>query len=212
MSVAERLAEALGGWVADGLNLDEDRREVLVYGAMTLLQNGATILAVLILARLLGVLPEAAAAAATAFVLRHFSGGEHLSRPLRCVVFTALEFAICGAAAQTLARSGGVLDPSLRLAVAALPVLSGLVVVFRCAPVEAHTRPLSDDFKSLLRVRSRLIGTVICVVVAIGAYAGAWWAWAAACGYAVQVFSLTSVGLKFVRLIDRGCNLLPFRG
>ena len=208
----ERLAEALGGWAADGLNFDEDRREVLVYGAMTLLQNGATILAVLILARLMGVLPQAAAAALTASVLRHFSGGEHLSRPMRCVLFTAVEFALCGAAGQILTESAGAMVPLARLAAVLPPLLLGLAVVLRRAPVEAHTRPLSDDFKSRLRVRSRLIGTVICVVVAAAAYTDAWWSWAAFFGFAVQVFSLTSAGQGFVRLIDRTCNLLPSRG
>lgn len=200
----ERLAEALGGWAADGLSLDEDRREVLVYGAMTLLQNGATILAVLALARAVGVLPQAAVAALTASVLRHFSGGEHLSRPMRCVIFTAVEFAVCGAIARAILLPGW----GARLAAALPLLLLGLTAIVRRAPVEAHTRPLSDSFKSRLRVRSRLVGAAMCAAIAAAAYTGAWWAWAALAGFLVQTFSLTSVGQRLVHLIDRGCDQL----
>lgn len=191
------------------MGLSEEKQEVVAFGALALLQNGASLLLLLLLALLTGVLPEAVLALLTAGVLRHATGGTHLQTPLRCVATTALFFWGAGYAGQVLAATLVTRTASLILAA---PILTaGLWTIYRWAPVEAENRPLSPNHKASLRRLSLRLGWIVSAILLVGAFLTSWWWAPCLLGFLIQCTSLTPPGHKFTSTIDSICNRLQGR-
>jgi len=205
----ERAANALGAYLAAQLGLDEEKQEVVAFGALALLQNGASALLLLVLALSTGILPEALAALLTAGILRHATGGTHLQTPLRCVATTALGFWAGGFVGHLAAQSP--LCQATAPTVAACAVAGGLWVIYRWAPVEAETRPLSSQHKAYLRRLSLRLGWLVSIVLVGGAFFRAWWWAPGLMGVAIQCISLTPPGHWLTRTIDCVCSRLQGR-
>jgi len=92
MSIIEKASKAIASKTAAILNLDQDHREVLEYGALNFLQTLFTILLIVLFGILAGSLPEILVLSLTAALLRQFSGGVHATSPYRCAVLSVLIF------------------------------------------------------------------------------------------------------------------------
>jgi accessory gene regulator B len=203
----ERVAELIGRFLAAQLNMDDDRREIVSYGALTFLQNGASLVLMLLLSSLGGVLPYTLAAMITAGLMRHASGGAHLRTPLRCVMATSLAFVACGFGGKALAVLLAIQPVGVRLAVVLAFAGAGLVPVFRYAPVEAETRPLGTVHRVQLRRLSLRLGGLMATGLALGALLGVRWTAPVLIGFLVQSFTLTPAGHKAAYLLDRTLGL-----
>lgn len=198
----ERAAEAFGSYLATQLKLDQDHREIVAYGALTFLQNGASLALMIGLGALAGALPETLVAMAAAASLRHASGGAHLSTPMRCVVVTGSLFALCGYAGGAAGAIVAAQPMWVRVAVALAALAAGLVPVVRYAPVEAETRPLSSGHRAKLRRLSLRLAAALAAVVAVGAMLNAWWVMPALAGFLTQCSTLTPTGHKVAKSLD----------
>lgn len=182
---------------------------MVAFGALALLQNGASVVLLLLLALSTGLLPEAAAALLTAGVLRHATGGTHLQTPLRCVLTTALGFWAGGFVGYLLVQA--LADQAAAVTLAICTVAWGLWVIHRWAPVEAETRPLSSKHKAYLRRLSLRLGWLVSIVLVGGAFFRTWWWAPGLIGFSIQCISLTPPGHRLTRIIDCLCSRLQGR-
>jgi accessory gene regulator B len=196
-------ADLMGAFLSAHLNLDETRREEVTYGAFVFLETVATLVALAALAAVLGVLPETVVAAATGALLRRYSGGTHLSGPWRCVVATAISFALCGVGGAQAGRALLVWPAPVRALALGLLALACLCVVLRYAPVEAAMRPLRAEHKGRLRRSGIRMAMAYVALLALLGWIGSWLAAPVLLGFVMQCFSLTPAGRHFTRIIDR---------
>ncbi len=198
----QKLAFALASYLAVQLGLDEDRREVLSFGALAFIQNGSSALLTLLLALAVGIVPETVIAVATAAVLRHASGGAHLRTPLRCVLATAVVFLLCGFLGDLTSSLFNSWPGVLRVVLVVIVASLGLLGVLRYAPVQAETRPLRPAHRVRLRRQSIRLVIVLTVALTLGAAAAAWWTPPALAGFVLQMFTLTPAGQALAHSFD----------
>ncbi len=199
----ERLAEWVGARLAAQLDLDNNRREVVTYGALALLHNGTSLLMTLVLAAFGGVLPETAVALLSAAVLRHATGGAHLSSSFRCAVATALVFAALGMLGRELTAVLLLWPLWVRVGLVLLAAVLGFTVIYRYAPVAAETRPLRPAHRDRLRRLSLRMAPLYIALFLLGAWVGQWWVGPGLLGYLNQVLTLTPGGRSLVSRLDQ---------
>lgn len=88
----ENLSNSIANKVASELNMDNDKREVIAYGAFALIQTFISILLVGIFGFVFHVAFEALIVLFTASILRKYSGGAHASSAGNC---TSIGIIIC---------------------------------------------------------------------------------------------------------------------
>lgn len=196
------LAEAIGRRLGEQLGEDQDRQEVLAFGALAVLQNGTTVLLLLVLSWLTGTVWEAIAVAAASSFLRVVAGGAHLSTPWRCATFTAGMFWATG----WLSAQSGPVTTRFGLWIAVPLILVNLLVLVRLAPVEAETRPLEAEHKVRLRRSSLIRGGLLSAGTLVGVTAGSWLGPALLMGFCTACLTLTPAGRQLVSLVDTLCN------
>lgn len=198
----EGLADQIGRRLGEQVGADQDRQEVLAYGALMVLQNGATLLMLLLLSFLTGSVREALVAAAASSFLRVVAGGAHLSTPWRCASFTALIFWVAGW--LTSQASPFMLGFGLWIAI---PVtLVNLQVLYRMAPVEAESRPLEPEHKARLRRSSLIRGGLLASAALAGLAVGTWLGIAVLLGFCTASFTLAPAGRQFTSSFDSLCS------
>jgi accessory gene regulator B len=198
----ERAADAIGRFLADQLEMDQDRREIVSYGALTFLQNGSSLALLLVLSALAGSLPQALVALGAAGLMRHAGGGVHLRTPLRCVAATSLAFTLAGLGGRLLGSAIAPVPVWARLLAVLTLAAAGLAPVLRYAPVAAENRPLSAGHRAQLRRLSLRLGGAVVALLALGALLGAWWMVPGLLGFLVQSFTLTPAGHKAADALD----------
>lgn len=88
----ENLSNSIANKVASELNMDNDKREVIAYGAFALIQTFISIILVSIFGFIFKVTFEALIVLFTASILRKYSGGAHASSAGNC---TSIGIIIC---------------------------------------------------------------------------------------------------------------------
>lgn len=199
----ERWAERLGTFLAAQLQLPDERREVLVYGATVALHTIVTAVALLTGAALLGILPYMVAVMAAGAVLRHVSGGAHLSGSWRCTAVSTLVLLLtAGLAAHGHRQFLSDWPPALRMGAAGPVALLSGYWVYRYAPVVPRSRSVSPAHRQRLRRLSLRTAALLLGVGAVGTGLGAWWALPVLLGCLMQAFTLTPAGQGLARWMD----------
>lgn len=85
MSLVEKIAVNIGKQTRSILELDDDTEEVVIYGAVNLIQVSLGLLFTIIIGFIFGVLYEALLFTLTSAILKKCSGGPHASSPGRCL-------------------------------------------------------------------------------------------------------------------------------
>lgn len=198
----ERMAAALGSLLASQLGLDEERQEVLTYGALVLIQNGVTALAILVVAALTGLLPQALAVMVAVATTRDASGGAHVQAALRCTVASTVALVLYAYLGKLGAGLLAAWPAALRVAAVAPVALVAVALIVRYAPVEAETRPLSPTHRARLRRLSLQVAALFLVLAVLGAFIGAWWTAPGVLGFLMQTLTLTPAGHRFAAMVD----------
>lgn len=199
------LANILGNFIASKLNFDQERREVITYGAFVLLHNLVIVLAVLLVAFIAGIFKETVIIILAFGLLRRFGGGIHVSSPIFCMVSSIIIFPLLGILAAVF--SGYLLNVALfgRFIIIFLISSAALICVLFYAPREHSNHPLSTRMRARLRALS-LITSLICTgLLLLGVLWGGFLKEAAAVGMALifQAFNLLPAGGGFMEKLDR---------
>lgn len=152
MSRIERTSKIIASKISNNLSIDEDHEEVIAYGAYALLQTGISILAVIIFGVIFNVLTEALVISIAAATLRKFSGGEHATEPMSCVL---IGMAIFGGLAILVKHVIIKLDLLLIITFMIISLIIVLHIIFKYSPVGSINKPLKKEAtRSRLRKQS----------------------------------------------------------
>jgi accessory gene regulator B len=205
----ERLANSIANKVAGELELDNNRRAVIAYGAFTILQTTLSLFLVILFGIIFNVTVEALIISFTVSILRKYSGGAHASSPGRCAAIGTI---ICiGLAGLVLLIINTLASVNILMLLGAIIFTWSFYWIFKLAPVHSPSKPIQKKEKryrmkkiSVLALSIYLIIGVINIVLyeyigeksfavfALCIYAGTFW----------QVFTLTGIGHKTMSKMD----------
>ena len=205
----EKLCNKVANKIAIQLDFDNDKKEVLTYGAFALLQMLISIALVLIFGMIFNVAVEALIISFIVSILRKYSGGVHASSPSACMVVGTI---ICVGQAILIK---GFLVPQISTKVllifGTLTFIWSYYIVFKLAPVDSPNKPIKREEKirrmkkgsiTILSVYAIIIlidiiifhyfGGNKLIIYAVCIYAGVLW----------QTFTLTKTGFHTITNID----------
>ncbi|MCL6591206.1 MAG: accessory gene regulator B family protein [Firmicutes bacterium] len=185
---AEQIAQTAG-------ETDEYKTALMRYVFESVLSFCLSFLVLFILAWILGILKEALIIGFTGAVIKTFTGGLHMSTPLRCAVSGAITLA----AISYLS----ILFPAASFPAIAVIIILALLnlIVWQYAPREAKGKPLSSRQKVILAWLSRLIILGISVWVFL-TYRKSGWVNLVFYGTLFQVLNLLEVSSRGTAKLD----------
>ena len=86
MFLIEKISNRFAEKIANEMDYDQDKKEVMAYGAHAILQIFFSLLFVVIFGMIFGVLIEALIVSFSTSVLRKYSGGVHAASPAICMI------------------------------------------------------------------------------------------------------------------------------
>ncbi|NMM64453.1 accessory gene regulator B family protein [Clostridium sp. P21] len=169
MSLIERISVKIGKNAKVFLNVDEDKEQIIVYGAINLLQTMLAILWVIIAGLFLGVLYEALLFSITVSILRKYSGGAHASSPCHCIIIGTILAVASGIFIDKIFFKINMLTAIL-ISIACISF--AFIIVAKNAPVDSVKKPITNiQLKKQLKKKSiivlfifSLIITILCVL------------------------------------------------
>ncbi|MHC6178730.1 accessory gene regulator ArgB-like protein [Clostridium sp. JNZ X4-2] len=165
MYLTERLAVSLGKKARTILNTDREKEQIIVYGAVNLLQTIFSILWVVIVGFILGVLYEALIFSASASLLRKYSGGVHASSPNRCIIFGTV---VSAAAGLLVDRFLYIFSFSAVMGISLFCMAAAFIIVFLKAPVDSIQKPITNEnMKKMFKKNSIMTIVIFSIIIII---------------------------------------------
>lgn len=208
MSITEKIAIKIGNNARLFLNSDEDKEQIIIYGAINLLQIIFAILWVMIFGFLLGVFYEALLFSITTGILRKYSGGVHASSPSRCIIIGTSIACITGISIDNTLYK---LDTFTVLWMCIAFIVLALIIVIKKAPVDSAKKPITNieekkqfKKKSIIAI---LVFTVLILILFIlnQKYSGIYYIRlieSISLGLFWQAITLTTYGVSLIDKID----------
>lgn len=194
----ENICEKFSDYIAQELNLDNDKKFVINYGIFAFIQIGICILLVIIFGLIFNVTIEALLISFTTSILRKSSGGVHAHSPERCAVIGTVASVSMG-----LMCKYANISFSFVIFIGSTIFIWSYYIVYKLAPVDSIAKPIKNiEKRKRLKKSSFYILSVYLIIVVINMfcyvltkklslliyslciYAGLCW----------QVFSLTKFG------------------
>ncbi len=190
-----KLAELSAGFLAKRLQLDEEKREIISYGAFVLIQNLFTLTIVAAIAALAGILRETLVIVLVFGALRVLGGGIHFQTAAGCIVTSAVVLPLLGFASAVLSSPFySVSAPGQAFLLAAISIFS-LAAILLFVPKEHQNHPLSGERKKILRRSTLAVG---CIFIAV--------MFCSASGFIFSRAEAVPVGMA---LVFQSLNLVP---
>ncbi|UZQ49405.1 accessory gene regulator ArgB-like protein [Clostridium kluyveri] len=165
MYLTEKLAISLGKKARILLNVDKNREQIIVYGAINLLQTIFSISWIAIAGFILGVLYEALIFSTTASILRKYSGGVHASSPNRCIIIGTV---LSSASGLVIDKFSYNISLTTTTAMGMFFITASFTIVMLKAPVDSIKKPITDlNMKKRFKKNSIVTLTVFSMVVVI---------------------------------------------
>jgi accessory gene regulator B len=209
----EKLTNSIAEKISVELGYDNDRKEVIAYGAFAFLQTILSIVLVIVFGLVFDVLTEALIVSFTISILRKYSGGVHASSPGICAIIGT------GIAVVQALLILFVITPSINLK---LSILLGLLtfawsyyVICKLAPVDSVAKPIKTQKKrermrkgSILVLDAYLIIVVLNIIISLLAHEKRFLVFSLCIygGIAWQAFTLTRGGHLTLGKIDTFLN------
>jgi len=141
MSITEKVAIKIGNNAKMFLNVSEDEEQIIIYGAINLLQTIFAILWVIIAGLFFGVFYEALLFSVTASILRKYSGGVHASSPSRCIIIGTFVASIAGIFIDSILYK---LNMFTVLLISIAFITFAFIIVAKNAPVDSIKKPITS--------------------------------------------------------------------
>ena len=206
----EKASNYLATQISSFLALDEDSKDVLAYGAFTILHTLSSIFFVLLLGILFKVPLEALVISFSASILRKYSGGIHASTSNRCIVIGGIVFVGLAIVVKHLVM----LDVSINLLLILGSFIIACYIMFKNAPKDTPNKPITNqEIKKKLRKKALkvvyvfgLISILLMFLYFRGIYIGGLYiTLSISLGIFWQSITLTYIGVLIISNID---NLL----
>ncbi len=159
--------EDISNRIADKISMilktDEDHREILAYGAFSLLQTLWSIFLVIVFGIVFNVLFEAFIISFSGVILRKYSGGAHATSPNRCAVIGAIIPVVFGLVINRYLLNLGIV---FSLVIVSISFVVSYYLINTLAPVDTPNKPIVKE-KTRLRLKRSSLKTVYIYVVII---------------------------------------------
>ncbi|MFC0905951.1 accessory gene regulator B family protein [Clostridium sp. MT-14] len=163
MYLTERLAASLGKKARIVLKADKEKEEIIVYGAINLLQTIFSIFWVIAIGVILGVLYEVLIFSVSMSILRKYSGGFHASSPNLCIIGGTISAAAAGLLVDRFFYS---FSFSATAVMGMLCMAIAFVIVFLKAPVDSPQKPIvSKKMKKMFKKDSIITLTIFSIMI-----------------------------------------------
>jgi accessory gene regulator B len=159
MYLIEKISHSLASKVTSSLQLGEEQRSVIVYGAINLFQIIYSVAMAVIVGLVFGVLTESLVVLLTESLLRKYSGGVHSHSPNRCAVIGTIFSVGLGVLAKHLGLG---FDYTVIMGV--LVFIGALIIVYKLAPVDSPAKPIKKE-KTRLRLKKYSMLALCCLFV-----------------------------------------------
>jgi accessory gene regulator B len=205
-------AHRIADYLDSQLQLDVDRKEVVVYALDVYLSSLLEIVLVVIVSGLLGVAKPTLIALAVAAFIRYFSGGAHCTSSGRCVVTGILFMTAFGLLSVQLADFFAMTAAKTLRTGCIILSLSILVGIFIWAPADSPGKPITTKRERLYLKRASIISAALVCTYFIWLlyrpYPPSPSLIAAFIGLAWQTVSLSPGGEKAISAFDQFLELL----
>jgi accessory gene regulator B len=165
MSLIERMSFKIGENAKSFLKVDEDKEQIIVYGAINLFQIIFAVLWVVIAGLLLGVLYEALLFSITVSILRKYSGGAHASSPSRCNIIGTILAVTAGISIDKIFYKLSMITVIL---VSIICIAFSFIIVVRNAPVDSIKKPITNiELKKQFKKKSIIVILIFSLIIII---------------------------------------------
>ncbi|WP_160690448.1 accessory gene regulator B family protein [Clostridium sp. C2-6-12] len=208
MSITEKIAVKMGSKAKSFLNADEDKEQIIIYGAINLLQIIFAILWVIIFSLLLGVPFEALLFSVTTGILRKYSGGVHASSPSRCIIIGTSIACIAGISIDYILYK---LSLFTIMWTSVTCIIFAFTVVVKNAPVDSIKKPITNiEVKKQFKKKSItailfFTGIILILFILSQRYSGLYYIKlieSICLGMLWQAITLTKGGISLVNKVD----------
>ncbi|WP_297427854.1 accessory gene regulator ArgB-like protein [Clostridium sp.] len=218
MFLTEKIAMKIGKNAKVLLNVDEDNEQIIIYGAINLLQIISAILWVIIAGFLLGVVYEALIFSITVSVFRKYSGGVHASSPSRCIIIGTVVASAAGIVTDKILCK---LNIATIISISVAVIILALIIVIKKAPVDSVKKPITNiEMKKQFKKKS-IITIIIYSVIILTLFilnqknSEIYYINAIECislGILWQTITLTKGGISLLNKVDLGIKYIIERG
>jgi len=208
MSLTEKMAVKIGNNAKLFLNVDEEREQIIVYGAINLFQIIFAFLWVIIAGLFFGVFYEALVFTASVGILRKYSGGAHASSPSRCIMIGTILAVVAGI---LIDNRSYIVNSSTALLMSIAFITFAFMMVAKNAPVDSIKKPINNiEMKKQFKKKSIIIlfiySAIIIILFALSKrYSGLYYIRlieSISLGVLWQTITLTKNGIRFLNKVD----------
>ncbi|AWI04566.1 accessory gene regulator ArgB-like protein [Clostridium drakei] len=165
MSLIERISVKIGKNAKVFLNVDEDKEQIIVYGAINLLQTIFAISWVIIAGLFFGVLCEALLFSITVSILRKYSGGAHASSPSHCIIIGTILAVASGIFIDKILFKINMLTAIL---ISTACIVFAFIIVAKNAPVDSIKKPITNiELKKQFKKKSIIVLFIFSLIITI---------------------------------------------
>lgn len=165
MSFIEELSNKIAYGISVSLELDSDEKDIIAYGAITLILIIWSIMWVVIFGALFGVLREALVFSFSSAILRKFSGGGHATSPNRCVIIGTTITTAYSVFINNIYKYFN--SSMINFFILFLIALCYLIII-KLAPRDTSTKPIVQlDMRERLKTLSLIIMIIYSIIIFI---------------------------------------------
>jgi accessory gene regulator B len=205
----EKFSKSVAAKLADELEYDNDKREVMAYGAFALTQMFISVGLVMIFGFMFHVVIEALIISFAASILRKYSGGVHASSPNTC---TFLGIVVCVGFALLIKLVFAPLTDIKEFLIVGVGVFVwSIYTVNKLAPVDTPNKPIRSEAKrNRMRKGSLAVIGMYFLIACANLFVYLYFGWDAFFVYSIcltfgvfwQVFTLTGIGHWVIERLD----------
>lgn len=208
MFLIENLSNNIGCKIATILKLDNDSKEIMIYGAFNLLQILWSTLWIVLFGIAFNMLIEVFIVFFTINILRKYSGGAHASSPGTC---TIIGTTVCVSFALIIHKLYWNFNIYEIFFLGAVSLIFSYYIVYKLAPVDSIAKPIVNmETKKRFKRRSILTLNILSIIIFVilifyFKYSNIFLLSIVMCicvGVAWQSFTLTNKGHKILTKID----------
>lgn len=165
MSLTEKIALKIGNNAKLFLKVDEDREQIIIYGAINLIQIIFSVLWVIIAGLFFGVLYEALIFSITVGILRKYSGGAHASSLSRCIMIGT---SLAVAAGIFIDKVFYKLNMNTIILISITIIIFAFMVVVKNAPVDSIKKPITKiELRKQFKNKSIIMILIFLLIIII---------------------------------------------
>ena len=162
----QRLAKQATSVLITGNVAKVEEEDIYIYAFENIISNTIHILICLMISFFFGLVKEGAVFMACFALLRRFAGGHHAKHHWGCIITFAIIL-------NLMLIIVSVLPIQIYPVTAISASLISVGIIYILAPVEHENKPIYHDQRQKLKIKSRIVGTVLSFIVIIGMIAKA---------------------------------------